>query len=120
MLWSLRLTVKKDQPKFRLPLFDLRNHWKFEAAIAGAAMVFLILFVFKPERQVQKTAMQTQLSVEEQLAQQEKIKWTLAYTSQLLNKSEKKAVGEAVVNELPKTLRNTLKKTVPLFKGGES
>lgn len=117
----LRLTVQQEKTKWRLPTYEWKSHWKLELAVAGVAMAFVMLFVFKPEVSTQPDLpVQAEMSIEEQKAAQEKLKWTLAYTSQLLNKSEKKAIGEAVVNELPKTLRNTLKKTVPLFKGGES
>ena len=117
----LRLTVRQEKSKWQLPLFEWKSHWKLELAVAGAAMAFVMFFVFKPGiQQETPVPIQAELSAEDQKAAQDKLKWTLAYTSQLLKKSEKRAIGEAVVNGLPKALRNTLKKTVPLFKGGES
>jgi hypothetical protein len=116
----LRLTVKQKEPgKSNSPTAWMTS-WQFRTAVAGVAIAILSVIISHPAKQTTPPAASRQISEADAERAREQLKWSLAYTSQLLNKTEKEAISEAVINELPKTLRNTLKKTVPLFKGGES
>ncbi|NQT25423.1 hypothetical protein HQ585_08710 [candidate division KSB1 bacterium] len=114
----LRMTVKQEKQSIR-SLFDFPIQWKISTGFAGAAAIAVLVLLMSPKHKVEQS-LQTTVSEAEVQQAKDQLKWSLAYTSQLLNKSEKKAISEAVINELPKTLRNALTKTVPIFKGGES
>ena len=114
----LRMTVRQEKKSFR-DLFDVPIPWKISTGLAGAVAITILVVLVTPRNKVESPLQSTVTDAEVQHARDE-LKWTLAYTSQLLNQSEKKAISEAVMDELPKALRNTIKKTVPIFKGGES
>ncbi len=116
----LRLTVKQKQPGRSNSPAAWMASWQLRTAVAGVAIAILSVIILHPTKQTPPVTASRQITEAEAERAREQLKWSLAYTSQLLNKTEKEAIGEAVINELPKTLRNTLKKTVSLFKGGES
>jgi len=114
----LRMTVRQEKRSVR-DLMDFSIPWKISTGFAGAVAIAVLVFIVTPRNEMEAPIQATATEAEVQRAK-DQLKWSLAYTSQLLKQSEKKAISEAVMDELPKTLRNTLKKTVPIFKGGES
>lgn len=114
----LRMTVRQEKRSLQ-SLFDISLPWKISTGFAAAVAIAVLAFLISPKKDIQQPV-QAAVSEDEVQRAKDQLKWSLVYASQLLNQSEKKAFSEAVMDELPKTLRNTLKKTVPLFKGGES
>jgi hypothetical protein len=114
----LRMTVKQEKRSLR-DLFDFPIRWKVGTGLAGAVAIVILALIFSSREKAVQPMQATVTEAEMQRAK-DQLKWSLAYTSQLLNQSEKKALHEAVMDELPKTLRNTLEKAVPIFKGGKS
>lgn len=89
-------------------------------ATAGAAAIAIVLSIFlrnEPAPQTQPTKTYTQEEIER--AKAEAI-YSLLYASKKLKQAEKNAIGDAVIKQLPETLRNTVKNTMPIIKGGES
>lgn len=114
----LRMTVRQEKRSLR-DLLDAPVQWKISTGLVGAVAIALLVIIWNPKEDGKRTA-RTALSETEMARAKEQLKWSLAYTSQLIKQSERKAIHEAVMDELPKTIRNTLEKTVPIFKGGES
>lgn len=115
----LRMTVKQEKRSLR-DLLDLPIPWKIGAGLVGAATIAVLAVLLDPQSGVMHPRVRDTVTEAEVQRAREQLKWSLAYTSQLINQSEKKAIHEAVMDELPKTLRNTLERAVPIFKGGES
>jgi hypothetical protein len=90
--------------------------WKW-AGVGVAVGLIILLTVVYPILNKNKIK-EIPYSQEEILKAREQAKWSLAYVSQVLQKSEKEAIDEALMIELPQTVRKVVKNTVPILKGG--
>jgi|GEM_PF-6938505 len=116
----LRLTIRQKRSVKRFSFVVGLADWRLRAAAAVAVAALIAVLIFYPGKPEPVISVSPQVAEVDAERASEQLKWSLMYTSQLLNKSEKQAIGEAVINKLPETFRNTLKKTIPLFQGGES
>jgi|GEM_PF-2805146 hypothetical protein len=119
----LRMTKPESMPWFKriqeaIPRLTVRKPVYALAGVLAAAVLFWIM----PKGGMRDTGSDLALDqtydsrdLEKSKAQAE---WTLLYVSQKLNQAQEKAVKDVVIQDLPKTLQNTIKKTVPFFKGG--
>jgi len=89
------------------------------AAVLAAALIFYWLLPGGGLRDTVPVAIVEKVydtqEIEKSRAQAE---WSLMYVSKKLNQAQEQAVKDVVIRDLPKTLQNTIKKTVPFFKGG--
>jgi len=91
-------------------------HWRtVSVGVAVAVTVFLLVVRPFGERD---EPMQVQYTEEEVLKVREQAKWSLAYVAKKMNKTERDVLQEVLLKDLPKTVRKSIQKTVPLFKGG--
>lgn len=91
--------------------------WQWATVGAAAIAIILAIFLKSAPQQHQTKRVYTQEEIER--AKAETI-YSLLYASEKLKQAEKTAVGDVVIKQLPETLRNTLKNTMPIIKGGES
>ncbi|MBN1892915.1 zf-HC2 domain-containing protein [bacterium] len=109
--WFKRITQAVLQPAFRKPAYAF-------AGVLAAALLFWLI----PKMEMQDTG--SELALQETVDSQDlekskaQAEWTLLYVSKKLNQAQEKAVKDVVIQDLPETLKNTIKKTVPFFKGG--
>lgn len=101
----------------RLFMFAGNHHWKTLSfgfvVISIIAIVVLNPFVNK------ETAVPIQYSQEEALKARDQAKWTLAYISDTMRETKKDVLEDVILKELPKSVRKTLRNSVPLFRGGQ-
>jgi|GEM_PF-1010253 len=99
--------------------------WKTVTACA-AALVVLVLFLptVQEENPVGIEATMTASSDDGLITHQEafqarqKAKTSLAYVASLIQNTEKETVNEVLSKKLPKAIRNSLQRVVPVKKGG--
>ncbi len=90
--------------------------WKWAGAAVALGLI-LLLTVIHPIVDKKKIE-EISYSQEQALKAREQAKWSLAYVAQVLRKSEKTAVDNALMIELPETVRKAVKNTVSILKGG--
>jgi hypothetical protein len=102
----------------RIRFRGFTNHagWKWAgAAVAfGLILLFTIIHPMGDRNKIEEIS----YSQEEALRAREQAKWSLAYVAQVIHKSEKTAIDNALLIELPQTVRKAVKNTVPILKGG--
>ncbi len=106
----------KSVHPIRFPSFAAHPGWKWAGAAVALGLI-LLLTVIHPVIE-QKKSGKISYSQEEILKAREEAKWSLAYVAQVLHKSEKTAIDDALLIELPQTVRKVVKNTVPILKGG--
>jgi len=100
-----------------LKLFFQYRRWRIvSAGVAVAVVVFLILRNPSIHEEPFGAGSYTQ---EEILEARDQAKWSLAYVSNMINKNEKRAVEDVFIDRLPKIVRDCIRNTVPLFRGGQ-
>jgi hypothetical protein len=112
-------TIRSEQKNIRWIRFrDFAGHagWKWAgAAVAfGLILLFTIIHPIGDRNKIEEIS----YSQEEALKAREQAKWSLAYVAQIIQKSEKTAIDNALLIELPQTVRKAVKNTVPILKGG--
>jgi predicted anti-sigma-YlaC factor YlaD len=108
---------EEKSPRMKIREFLSKSKgWRL-AVVGTAAMALMILIVWyafkEPEEPIQATYSEADL-----LKAREQAKWSLVYVTQMIQKSEKEVVDEIFMKELPETVRNALKNTIPIFRGG--
>ena len=90
--------------------------WKW--AGAGIALALILLFTIIHPVLDHKKVEEVTYSQDEVLKARQQAKWSLTYVAQMLQKSERNAIDNAIVVQLPKTVRKVVKNAVPILKGG--
>lgn len=141
---NCRIELEKEQqieamlvtlPKFKCPekvaqaIFKTtvtNKEWKFfptffgwKTAVVGVVTLAIILFFVFYFNINLKNQIHIEYSQNEILKTRKQAKWSLVYAAQIIQKSERQVVDNVLINNLPQTVRDALKKTVPLFKGGK-
>ena len=107
----IRKTV--DSEKRKVQKINLHS-FRWQTAVAGCvALALLLIYVIKPFDQTQtQTPQLTQEDIEKARAQ---YKWSMMYVAQKLKQTEKKAIREVVIRDLPGSVQECLKKTIPIL-----
>jgi len=118
-----RMTRPARNPWFKripeqIPRLIVRKPAYAFAGILAAAILFWIVPKVAMRNPDDGLAVQKEYSAEEIERSRTQAEWTLLYVSKKLNQAQEKAIKDVVIQDLPKTLQNTIKKTVPFFKGG--
>lgn len=111
----LERTVLTERRKFNLSLKNLESiiNWR-SASISFAVLGIIAILVFSPFKE-NTIPMQTHYTADEIQKARQQIKWSLTYTAQKLQKTENKAIEEVIIQNIPKTIRDAIKNTVPIF-----
>jgi hypothetical protein len=104
--------------KVRHRVQQLPKHIGWKLAGVGVAVSLIILLTMVHPILNKNRIEEIPYSQEEILKARKQAKWSLAYVSQVLQKSEKKAIDDALMIELPQTVRKVVRNTVPILKGG--
>lgn len=97
--------------------------WKTVTACAAALVVVLLFLPVAPQSPV-GTEMALinggdgQISHEEAYQARQRAKTSLAFVAQLIQDTEKKTVTDILTSKLPKAIRNSLQRVVPVTTGG--
>ncbi len=99
-----------------LHLFFQYRHWRIiSAGVAVGVVIFLVLRNPSIHEEPINSASYTQ---EEILEARDQARWSLTYVSSTIHKNEKRAVEDLLIDRLPKIVRDCIRNTVPLFRGG--
>lgn len=126
---SQRITMRlaeepKQQPLFhRLGLLIGSPGWKTVSACAAAMIVVMLFLPLAPENQVAvDTALDSsgddRISHHEAYQARQRAKTSLAYVAQLLQDTEKETVNDILTKKIPKALKESLQRVVPVSTGG--
>jgi hypothetical protein len=100
----------------RKSAFSLNLSWK-PLVVGAAAMAICILVLMKfPKSQ---EPFRAEYSREEVLDARKQAKWSLAYVAKLMSKTERQLIETVLTKELPSTVRESVQKALPIYKGGE-
>ena len=95
--------------------------WR-SVVIAGASLCVIVFLLLHP---FEKNEIERPVSYSEDtiLKAREQAKWSLVYVAQVIEKSERNAVDNAFDNVLmkgfPQSIKNVIKKSIPIFQGGQ-
>jgi hypothetical protein len=107
---------QKSVHRIRFRIFASHTGWKWAGAAVALGLI-LLLTIIHPIGDRNKIE-EISYSQEEVLKAREQAKWSLAYVAQMIQKSDKTAIDNALMIELPQTVRKAVKNTVPILKGG--
>ena len=115
------LAVTGADQKDRVAVRPSSHGHRWRIAMAGAAVIFsalAILFVVEESNPLSPPTDNTQYTAEEIKVARAQAQWSLAMAGRKLHQAEKEAVEEVFLNELPQSLRYSLKKSLSMIKGG--
>lgn len=97
--------------------------WKTVTACAAALVVVMLFLPLAPESPLgTETALNTSedgtITHEEAYQARQQAKTSLAYVAQLIQNTEKETVNDVLTSKLPKAIRNSLQRVVPVKKEG--
>lgn len=92
-------------------------HWRTVSVGVALAAVVLLL-VIRP-LMYREEPVQPPYNEEEVLKAQAEAEWSLAYVARKINRTERDVIEEVLLKDLPKTVRKSIRSTIPLFKGGQ-
>jgi hypothetical protein len=124
-----RITMRlADEPKqlplsHRLGLLIGSPGWKTVTACAAALVVVMLFLPLAPEDQdgvdtVLNTSGDDRISHQEAYQARQRAKTSLAYVAQLLQDTERETVNEILTKKIPKALKESLQRVVPVSTGG--
>jgi hypothetical protein len=102
---------RRSRGRLIIPLWP-----KLAAGFAGAILAILIIWKALPESPRPE---QPVYSETEARNAQLQAKWSLAYISDLMKKTEKRVVADLLLKDMPSTIKKSLEKSFPLLKGGQ-
>jgi|GEM_PF-3222632 len=92
------------------------RQWAFvSGAVAAAALIVITVFEIAPQQKLPEPA---SYSAEELHQAREQALWALGTAGKRINRAEKTAVEQVFINQLPKTMRQSLKQSLSMIKGG--
>jgi hypothetical protein len=116
-----------EEPRKR-PLFDRLGlvlgspGWKTVTACAAALVVVMLFLPAAPQGPVGTEASLDNedglISHQEAYQARQRAKTSLAYVAQLIQDTEKETVSDVLSKKLPKAIRNSLQRVVPVNEGG--
>lgn len=96
--------------------------WKTVTACAAALVVVMLFLPVSTQSPVGTEASlggeDGEISHQEAYQARQHAKTSLAYVAQLIQETETETVNDVLSNKLPKAIRNTLQRVVPVTKGG--
>ncbi len=101
----------------KIRFFFQFRYWK--VATVGVAVVVAAFLVLRNQEDYTNQVDSGSYTQEEILQAREQARWTLSYVDNKIDESEKKAVEDVFIDRLPKIVRDCIRNTVPLFKGGQ-
>ena len=107
---------QKNIHRIRFRSFPGHAGWKWAGAAIALGLILLLAVIHPIVNQ--KKIEEISYSQQEALKAREQAKWSLTYVAQVLRKSEKTAIDNALMIELPQTVRKVVKNTLPILKGG--
>lgn len=93
--------------------------WHRRVITVGFAVAVITLLVLRYPALQEEQSDSVTYTQEEILAAREQARWSLAYVANTIDESEKKTVEDVFIDRLPKIVRDCIRNTVPLFKGGQ-
>lgn len=81
-----------------------------------AATAIILVFVLHPLLDQKEPVPYTQ---EEVIKAKNQVKWSLGYVAKTMNQTEREAVENVLFKNIPKIVRKSIKKAVPIFQGGQ-
>ncbi len=112
--WGIQ---EKESLAEKMRFFFQFRYWKI--ATVGVAVVVVAFLVIRNQEDLTNQVDFGSYTQEEILQAREEARWTLAYVDNKIDESEKKAVEDVFIDRLPKIVRDCIRNTVPLFKGGQ-
>ena len=85
----------------------------------GFAVAMIALLVLRYPALHEEQSDSITYTQEEILAAREQARWSLAYVANTINENEKKTIEDVFIDQLPRVVRDCIRNTVPLFKGGQ-
>jgi hypothetical protein len=107
---------EKNIHRIRFLSFPGHAGWKWAGAAVALGLILLLAVILPIINQ--NNIEEISYSQQDALKAREQARWSLAYVAQVLRKSEKTAIDNALMIELPQTVRKVVKNTVPILKGG--
>ena len=104
---------REDSFRRRFKFIGEPFHWR-TVTVGVALAAIVILFVVYPIFDRREPG-QIPYSQEEMLQSKDEAKWSLAYVAQMVNKMEKNVIEDVLLKDLPRTVRKSIKKSIPLF-----
>jgi len=96
--------------------------WKTVTTCAAALVVVMLFLPLAPQSPVGTEASLDneggQISHEEAYQARQRAKTSLAYVAQLIQDTEKETVSDVLSSKLPKAIKDSLQRVVPVTKGG--
>lgn len=119
----LAVEPRKERLAARLGRILGSPGWKTVTACAAALVVVMLFLPVAPESPSgTETALNTgddgRISHQEAYQARQRAEASLAYVAQLIHKTEKETVNDILTSKLPKAIRNSLLRVVPVIKGG--
>lgn len=93
--------------------------WHRRVITVGFAVAVVTLLVLRYPALHEEQSDSIIYTQEEILAAREQARWGLAYVANTINENEKKTIEDVFIDKLPKVVRDCIRNTVPLFKGGQ-
>jgi anti-sigma factor RsiW len=93
--------------------------WKTVTACAAALVVVMLFLPVAPESPVDRKASldDGRITHQEAYEARQEAKTSLAYIAHLIENTEEKTVNDVLINKLPKAIRNSLQRVVPVKTG---
>ena len=103
--------------KYRRFSLSLSPTWRWvPVGLAATAVIILLIFYPSLERDDPGSVSYSQ---EEVMEAKNKAKWSLAYIAKTVNRTEREVVENVLLKDVPKTLRKSIRKAVPILQGGQ-
>jgi anti-sigma factor RsiW len=105
----------------RLSLFERflpRGGFPWRFVTAGLALATVIVLVIVRPLMERPPTPPVAYSEEDAGLVRDQAVWSLAYVAKTMEKKERNVLEEVLLNDLPETVRNSLKNAIPLLKGG--
>ena len=111
------LTVGTERVSLLDRLLMMGESWGWRWVPVGlAATAIILVFVLHPLLDQKEPVPYTQ---EEVMKAKNQVKWSLGYIAKTMNQTEREVVENVLFKDIPKTVRKSIKKAVPIFQGGQ-
>jgi hypothetical protein len=114
-------TVEKERSAERRPsigaFFESLHLSKVSVGLAAAVIVAFL--VIRPFFREAENPIPVSYTPEQILQAREEAQESLSYLGKKINHTQNNVLEQILLKDLPKTVRNSIRKTVPLFQGGQ-